>query len=310
MLASNEIWIKRAGLNTSVQDLGRQGFMSKGVARSGAMDQYSACLANWLVSNAIDTALLETTLQGLSMSFRSNCFIAITGADLGAELNGKEIDRYQTIQVVVGDELVFKRRKSGLYAYLAITGGIDSQEIMGSASMHSMIDLGIGKLSNGSVVHFHPARQIPAKRLLPKYLIPVYSQHFTARITRGPEFDEFPEEFITQLEKESLTITADSNRMGYRLKGNLFEKGIPKGIVSSGVIPGTIQITSSGQPIILMNDGPTTGGYPRIANIISPDLNHVAQLGPGDTIRLKWISFEEAESLLEGQQKVLSRFTG
>ncbi len=307
-MASNEILIQKAGLYTSVQDQGRAGYMAKGVARSGSMDYYCACLANWLVSNPSDAALLETAFQGLSIRFKRSCFIAITGADLGAELNNKVIERYQTVQVIAGDQLVFKKRKSGLYAYVAIAGNLNCQKIMGSTSMHAMMDLGTSSIMDGSVLQFTPMQQVPPQRMVPVKSIPVYSRHFTARIIKGPEHTQFPDEFIEQLTRESLIISSDSNRMGYRLKGHLTNQHIPKGIVTSGTVPGTIQITASGQPIVLMNDGPTTGGYPRIANIISSDLHHVAQLGPGDTLRFKWVSFEEADYLLEKKSDLLSGF--
>lgn len=305
-MGSNQLLIKKAGLYTSIQDLGRKGLMNKGVARSGVTDAQSALLANWLVGNSPDDALLEITYQGLHIRFECSTAIAISGGDLGAKLNDQSVERNQTMIVQPGDELRFEQRKSGFRAYLAIAGGIPQQAIMDSRSTHSMIDLGIEKIKDGTVLKLKPPGKRIEQRSVPQELRPVFTQHFTARILPGPEFELFPKAYIDQLTNQSWDITADSNRMGYRLKGDIGSDQLPEGILSSGIIPGTIQVTSSGQPIILMNDGPTTGGYARIGNVITPDLNYIAQLGPGDTLRFKWIDFPEADRLNNQYHKYLT----
>lgn len=304
-MGRGKILVRKSGLQTSVQDVGRMGYMQCGLPHSGYMDHRSAVIANRLVGNPNDTALLETVMQGLSLEFFDSCLIAIAGADLGAELNDDGIENHSVYQVERGDVLTFKKRKSGIRAYLAFSGGIDTSLIMGSRSTHSLFDLGNKQISDGSQIFFRKTRNLSV--IEGKLELPTYSSHFSARILPGPEYSLFSSELVDQLSSFSFTISPDSNRMGYRLQGNLEDGSFPEGIVSSGTVPGTIQITSSGQPIILMKDGPTTGGYARIGNVISPDLDFVAQLGPGDTIRFKWVSFEEADLLLQNYLRYLDQ---
>ncbi|XOV92030.1 MAG: biotin-dependent carboxyltransferase family protein [Bacteroidota bacterium] len=304
MPARSEILIKKAGLYTCIQDAGRMGYMDKGVARSGALDKQSFYLANWLVGNDQGEALLETTFQGLSVQFSCDCLIAVTGGDLGAKLNGKEIKLFSAIPVKAKDELIFSKRISGFRAYLAISGGIEQNHAMASRSAHSIFDLGIRQIKDDTKVEIGSSKKV-TNRNAPPELVTTHTSHFTARIVPGPDFDLFPRKFRDEFSKSSMTVSPDSNRMGYRLKWNPGKYKLPEGIISSGVIPGTIQITSSGQPIILMHDGPTTGGYARIANVISSDLDHIAQLAPGDTIRFKWIDFDEADRRVGEYQRNL-----
>ncbi len=309
-MGANQLLIKKPGLYTSIQDLGRVGLMNKGVARSGAMDAHSARLANWLVGNDPDAALLETTFQGLSVEFQCSTIMVITGGNLGVRFNNQPLEMYRPTQVQPGDELVFEKRQTGIRAYLAISGGIENQKIMGSHSEHSMIDLGVKRIEAGAVLKINPAGKIKTGRKVANELKPAYNKHFTARILPGPEFNQFPQQYIDQLTTLPLQVSSDSNRMGYRLQGDFSSGEIPKGILSGGVIPGTIQVPSSGQPIILMNDGPTTGGYARIGNIITPDLNYVSQLGPGDSIRFTWVTFEEADRILNNYDSLMSGLFG
>lgn len=304
-MGANQLLIKKAGLYTSIQDLGRTGFMNKGVARSGAIDTQSASLANWLVGNDANTALLETTFQGLTVQFQDSRIIAIAGGDLGAHLNNRPVTLWESVQVGEGDVLAFDKKVSGFRAYLAISGGIKQSKIMGSRSTHSMIDLGIEKIKDGSILELYSTNS-QVKRSSSESHRPVYTKHFTARLLPGPEFESFPREYMDQLTTQQLTISPDSNRMGYRLIGDFDSKDLPQGILSSGVIPGTIQVTPSGQPIILMNDGPTTGGYARVGNVITPDLNYIAQLAPGDLLRFTWVNFDQADRILKNYRDRLS----
>ena len=293
MLTQNKFQVIKPGIQTSIQDLGRRGYMAYGVGRSGAMDQSSARKANWLVGNDEHAALLETVHHGLHIKFYSNCQVAITGADLGAQMNGEEIERYRTQMVQAGDELSFTRRKSGLRAYLAVSGGILSTKVMGSRSFHSMVDLGIKAVIDGIELEFGDQEKKLVSREIKKKKHPVFANHYTARVLPGPEYNFFDTEFIKEFEKYSFKVSPDSNRMGYRLDRLSSQIELKDGIISSGIYPGTIQIPSSGQPIILMSDGPTTGGYPRIGNVLSQDLDFIAQLGPGDSLRFRWILLEE-----------------
>lgn len=263
--------------------------MAYGVGRSGALDQASARIANWLVGNDEDEALLETIHHGLHIKFYSNCQIGITGADLGAQINGGKANMYQTLVIQAGDELSFTRKTSGLRAYIAVSGGICSTRVMGSRSFHSMVDLGVEAITGGIELKFGDQDKDFISRNLKEEERHVFTNHYTARVMPGPEYDFFSDEFVKQFGSHAFKVSPDSNRMGYRLEGFSNEIGLKGGIVSSGIYPGTIQIPSSGEPIILMNDGPTTGGYPRIGNIISQDLDFIAQLGPGDSLRFKWI---------------------
>ncbi len=280
---------KRAGLHSSLQDLGRMGQQHLGVPLGGAMDKSAAKTANWLVGNEASNPVIEITLAGPKIDFQGNCQIALTGANLSPTLDGKPIGMYKTIKVKSGASLDFGKLIAGCRCYLAIGGRIEAQQWLSSHSAASLngpaLPLNsIFKQNSQLIINTKPF--IP-KRKIPKPERPIYKKSLRIRVLAGPEFECFSRTQIATFFSRSHRISNQSNRMGYRLESRLSKLETKREIISSGTIPGTIQITNSGQPILLMMDAQTTGGYYRIATIISADLDKVAQLKPGDEL---WFS--------------------
>jgi antagonist of KipI len=296
-----EIHIQKAGLLTTVQDLGRVGFQQYGMPVSGAMDSYSLKLANSLVGNHLNEACLEITAIGPAIEFDSDTFIAICGADMQAQINGNEIEMYKTIEVKRGDVLSFKGLKKGFRTYIAFAGGIDVPVVMGSKSTYLRGKMGGFKgraLKNGDRLQLGISTSKPEIKQISNEHIPEYKKSFTARIIPGPESNYFTVQALSDFLKSEYVLSNHCDRMGYRLTGKtIYHKTTPE-IISSGIAFGTIQIPPNGEPIIMMADRQTTGGYPRIATIISNDLPYVAQLQAGDKIRFKEIRLDEAHLLM------------
>ena len=276
----------KPGLHTTVQDQGRLGFQHLGVPINGVMDKRAAKLANELVSNEINAPLFEITLIGPKVEFSGKGQIAITGADLSPTLNGKVIDMYSTISISDGDLLEFGHPIHGCRSYLAVGGTLKIQRWLNSASAsttdpktftpQSLIEKSAG---------FHVAIKEKAEiKSIPSSTRPKLPSQLKVRVFRGPEFNSFTKESIDFFFKYWFPISKDANRMGYRLDKILPHFNPDVEVISSGIVPGTIQITNSGQPIVLMADAQTSGGYMRIANILTDDLNKVAQLKPGDLL--------------------------
>ena len=284
----------KSGLQTTIQDLGRHGVQDLGIPINGAMDKASAQLANQLVGNNANSPVLEITLLGPKIQFEGQCQIAITGADLSAEINGNTIPLFRTINIEHGDELSFGKPLTGCRAYLAINGKWDIQSWLGSFSASAT---NTAQTTPDSIIVKDQILEIIRGKDQPIITIseserPSLSIEAPIKVYPGPEFEAF-----STIEKQgffgdSFTIGQDSNRMGYRLKEALNGYTKKEEVISSGVIPGTIQITNSGQPIVLMADAQTTGGYPRIANVSSTELDRLAQFKPGDTVRFELIIFK------------------
>ena len=290
-----KIKIHKPGLLTTVQDLGRYGYQQFGMPVSGAMDTKALKLANYLVGNDENEACLEATADGPKIEFECDIFIAICGADMQAKINGKEVEMYKTLMVKTGDILTFGKLINGFRTYISFAGGIQVPVIMGSKSTY--LRGGVGgfkgrKLKKGDVVAIKNDSNKPEIRSIEQKNIPVYRNHFTARIIPGPEADHFTVNGLATFLHSEYTIAEQSDRMGYRLAGNKIEHKKSADIISSGIAFGTIQVPAHGQPIIMMADRQTTGGYTRIATIISEDLPYIAQLKPGDTILFKELNLD------------------
>ena len=284
----------KSGLQTTIQDLGRQGVQDLGIPINGAMDKASAQLANQLVGNDANSPVLEITLLGPKIQFEGPCQIAITGADLSAEINGNTIPLFRTINIEHGDVLSFGKPLIGCRAYLAINGKWDIQSWLGSFSASAT---NTAQTTPDSIIVKDQILEIIRGKEQP--IIAISESERTSlsieapiKVYSGPEFDAFSDIEKQSFFGDSFTIGQDSNRMGYRLKEALSGYSKKEEVISSGVIPGTIQITNSGQPIVLMADAQTTGGYPRIANVSSNDLDRLAQFKPGDKVKFELISFK------------------
>lgn len=285
------------GLFTSVQDRGRFGFQKYGVPVTGCLDTFSANIANILVGNNEDAAVLEFTLEGPRLVALEDALVAITGAEMEVRLNGKEISRWQSFRVRHGDNLEIGRAQSGCRGYLAVTGGIDVPLVMGSRSTYIGAAIGghHGKLlQKGDKIFRGIGSFSTESRRLPTELIPTYANDIVLRAVPGPQ-DDFFSEGLERFFNSEFKVSADANRMGYRLEGPVVEQieGKPKSIISESSLPGGVQIPPNGQPIILLVEQ-TVGGYTKIATIISADLHLVAQALPGDTIRFERVSLEAA----------------
>ncbi len=303
--------IHTPGFLTTIQDQGRYGYQRFGMPVAGAMDGFSMTLCNLLVGNPPDAACMEATLTGPEMMFSSSGAIAVCGADMGPCINGRPISLWSTIKVKKDDQLHFTGLKKGCRTYIAFSGGIDVPMIMNSRSTYLRAKTGgvEGRaLKPGDKVPLGPIRHKLPKKEIPSRLIPEYLSFQTVQALTGPEAKRFDPEVIRAFFSSEYVISEQSDRMGYRLTGpkiNHPETGAD--IISAGVSLGTIQVPGNGEPIILMADRQTTGGYARIANVASVDLALVAQMKPGDRIRFKEISLDKAQKLLAAQKQLFAK---
>lgn len=281
------IEVEKAGLLSLIQDSGRNGYQAFGLPVGGALDRRAAETANWLVGQRKDAPVLEITLQGPVLRFEADLQIAITGADLSPTVAGEKVARYQTLNLKKGQRLEFGPRQSGCRAYLAIGGQWEIPRWLGS---YSSLQIGQefwpsgSRLEDGSCLQIGQRTPVAVRSVAPKEQ-PFHAHQITLRFMAGPEFSWFPDGLIRHFTTYPFTLGADSNRMGYRLREELPGYRAGRELISSGIVPGTVQILPSGAPVILLADAQTTGGYPRIANILNKDLDYLAQLVPGDKIR-------------------------
>lgn len=320
-------WIEviKPGLWTTVQDLGRPGYRTYGVPTGGAMDPVAHKLANLLVGNPPEAATLEMALTGPHLRFLSDGVIAIAGADMQPNLQGRVVSLWRTIRVERGDELRFGSARNGRWGYVAVRGGIQVEPVMGSRSTFVRGGFGGFKgrpLRKGDVISGLKreadggmtagkagAMAAVANRILPPRYRPDYDEDRPVRFVLGPEWDAFPEEALARFVSSEYSVTTSSDRMGYRLVGPKLthrRSTVGANIKSDHIIPGCIQVPGDGQPIVLMSDCQVTGGYTRIGTVISVDLPVLAQKKPGDTVRFAQVRIEEAQALWKEQENWLS----
>ena len=270
------------GLYTTIQDKGRFGYRNIGVPSSGYMDSESAETANLIINNPKDNPLIEATLIGPTLEFKKSAVICITGGEFSPTLNDIKISSYSAIEVKKGDILKINNSSIGSRCYISIQGTIISHTILGSKSFYHQIT-NSNIIEDGDIFLFKKN----IRTLEQKYTHKKFELNKTINVFRGPEFKCLSKESINTLFNEEFSIGIN-NRMAY----NLLEKiqdGV-NSIISSGVIPGTVQLTPSGNIIILHRDSQTTGGYPRILQLNEKSLNDLAQLRTGDNIRFKLLN--------------------
>ncbi len=285
------------GLLTTVQDLGRYGYGPMGVSPSGACDPVALRIGNLLLGNPEGAAALEMTLLGGTFEFPRGAEIALTGADFGAKIDGTPAAPWTVHRVPAGGRLATGLSRDGARCYLCIAGGPDVARVLGSASTHVLSGLGGRPLRTGDVLPIGPARsqpRVPAPPLRVEY-------RKVLRVTRGAQADWF----TTDLCEGAYRVTEQADRMGLRLEGPALYSDGERSMVTEGVPLGAVQAPPGGQPIILFVEQQTTGGYPKIANVIAADLPSVAQLRPRDEIRFEWVSPEEARRLLLAQEAMI-----
>ena len=298
------------GIFTTVQDLGRYGYQRYGVPVSGALDQFALRVANLLVGNAEGDAGLEMTLIGPRIRFLADTMIAVTGGDLGPLVDNQPVLCWRSIAVPRGGVLSFSGPRDGIRAYLAVAGGVDVPPVLGSRSTYTRSRLGglAGHaLAPGDRLPVSPGRSLRrvASRELPIQHIPIYGNSHALRVLLGPQDDAFTERGIETFLSSTYTITQASDRMGSRLEGPTIEHRSGADIVSDGAPFGAVQITGEGLPIVLLADRGTTGGYTKIATVISVDLAGMAQAQADDAVSFRSVTLEEAHRILREQERVI-----
>ena len=303
------IEVHTAGLLTTVQDLGRPGFGPMGVSPSGAADPVALRLGNRLLGNPELAAGLEMTLLGGTFTFPEGAVIALTGADFGAELDGVPLPLWTSAEVKPGQTLRTGSTRSGARCYLCIAGGIAEKPFLGSRSTHLLSGLGGHQgraLRKGDVLKVGTANGAFRKRTIAANALHHLQPRKVLRATPGPQSDLFPDAALKVFYGSTYRLAEESNRMGLRLEGPPFPAGAQGEMLTEGVSLGAVQITPAGWPIILFVEQQTTGGYPKIANVISADLSRLGQLRPRDEIRFEPVDWESARVLLLEQETLLA----
>lgn len=299
------------GFQTTVQDTGRFHFAHLGVSQSGAADPVAFRLGNRLVENQENTPSLEMTLLGGTFEFEEDRLIALTGADCGPTLGQRSIPMWTTIPIRAGQRLECRAMQEGVRTYLSIQGGISVQKIMESAATHLQTGLGgwhgraIQKgerLPLGGAFHPSAFRVQSVPNELQRYL----QERTKIKITRAPQTDLFPDSSLKVLTTASYVVSESSNRVGLRLTGKPIDREKKEELITEGISLGAIQVPADGQPILLFVEHPTTGGYPKIANVISADLCKVGQLKPRDEVRFQFVDVDEAIRLYRKQDRLLT----
>ena len=293
------------GSLTTVQDLGRYGFIDRGVPPSGALDLAALRIANLLVGNPEGAAALEVTMLGPTLEVLCDAAdVALTGADMDLSVNRQAAPMWRTLRVRKGDLIRIGQARSGCRACLAVTGGIDVPLVMGSRSTCVKAKIGgvEGRaIRKGDILRRFPADPLRDARSVPQDVIPAYSADIVLRAIPGPQEEAFGRGLDTFF-GSSYDITPESDRMGCRLQGPPVhhDEGFPQSIISEPTIPGNVQLPADGQPIILLVEQ-TTGGYTKIATVISSDISKIAQAIPGNRVRFQRVSLEEAHGICREQ---------
>ncbi len=304
---ARQLTVLRPGLFTTIQDGGRWGSQAGGVSVSGALDQLSHRLANASVGNGRDAATLEVTIIGPALRFEQETIIAVAGADLSATLDGTSVRPNVATRCGAGGVLRFGERRSGARAYVAVDGGITVPGVLGSRSTHVMSGVGgIGgrQLVAGDRLPLGPETHRGIGRNSERTALE-RPPHARLRVIPGPQAEYFPDDAIDVLRRGRFQVSAQSDRMGYRLKGERVPRLDRAEMISDATFTGGIQVPQSGDPILLLADRQTTGGYPQIATVITADLSLAAQLVPGDWIEFDVCSLSAAVAALATQEGLL-----
>ena len=303
--------IIQQGMLSTIQDRGRYGYQRYGMPTAGAMDTFALRAANALLGNDDNAACIEATVLGPRIEILADTRIAVTGANAAPRLNGEPIPMWQAAAAKKGSRIEFRSPQDGMRAYLAVAGGIDAPQVMGSRSTYMRAAIGGidgRQLRAGDILNAFgdesTMQTLPSN--FPPEAIPKYGSSHELRVVLGPQDSAFTQRGIDTLLTAAYTVSIHSDRMGYRLEGEPIEHIDGPDVISDGTPLGTIQVPGDGQPIILLADRGTTGGYTKIATVISPDLSKVAQAMPGHTITFKAVSVEEAHAAYRSQEALLN----
>ncbi len=299
------IIIENPGLLTTIQDEGRFGYGQFGVTPSGPMDLESFQIANLLVGNAPGESALEATILGPTFRVTEDIVMAIAGADMSPTLNGAAIPMHQAIAVPAGSQVKLQPAQNGSRTYIAFCGGFDVPTVMGSRATSIQNHTGGfqgRKLEKGDEITLRPAASVPQNLSRRTASHQIRRKHENIiRVLLGPQEDYFTDEGLETFLETSYTVSKEFDRMGCRLEGQPIRHKTDGNIISDGIVNGAIQIPTTGQPIIMLAERQSTGGYTKIATVISVDLPVIGQCCPGDIIRFKAVSLEEAHRLLKEQ---------
>jgi biotin-dependent carboxylase-like uncharacterized protein len=308
------ITVIEPGLFTTIQDMGRHGWRHQGVPTSGAADTLSLAIANRLVGNPAGASALECTLIGVKLQFDEPCTFALAGGVADCTLSNEPVCMHETMQAQKGDLLTIGTITKGVRLYLAVAGagGFSIPKVLGSASTYTPAALGgyQGRiLQQGDVLHFASFAKDQEKLITPPELQLPISDGWVLRVTAGPEVDMFPETAGQAFFSSRFTASRRADRMGMALEG---QKVMPTGenIKSAPVFPGTVQCPPGGTPFLLMADAQTTGGYPRIAQVIRADRHMLGQIKPGDTVRFMQVGIEQAQQTLKEKTGLFEPWLG
>lgn len=317
--------VKRPGLLSSFQDSGRWGYQHLGVSVTGAMDVQSHQMANLIAGNTDDCASLEITLLGPTLVLTKACCICLAGAQMNARVNGRPVPRYRPLIVRPSDTLTFETASEGTRAYLAVHGGFDLPVVMGSQSTY--LRAGFGGWDGRALkkddeiplcaplVHDEPTLTALSERIWDQvlYLPSMLGQHTgrksLVRLIRSDQWPEFTAASRAAMVSGTWRISTDSERMGYRLEGPDITLETPREMISEATSFGSIQVPRGGQPIILMADRQTSGGYPKIATVASVDLPILAQKKPGDEVRFTLVDVDHARELDRAKAKAFDELS-
>jgi len=303
----SDLLVQEPGPLTTVQDIGRFGHLRVGIPTSGPMDRDAFVLGNRLVGNPDGAAGLECTLVGPRLELTDDRLVAVTGADVAPTLNGAAMPAWQAVPARAGDVLRLGPARSGVRAYLAIAGGLATPPVLGSRATYVRGRLGglegravrkgdrlpLGAAAPG------PARRVRAGR------VPAYGAEITVAVILGPQDDRFTAAGIDAFLSGPYELLPQSDRMGARLKGPFIEHTRGHDIVSDGVPMGGIQVIGEGQPIVLLADRQSAGGYTKIATVCSFDLGRIAQLKPGGRLTFRRVTVAEAHAMLRDSRRAL-----
>jgi biotin-dependent carboxylase-like uncharacterized protein len=303
------IRVLRPGLLTTVQDLGRWGYQASGVPVAGPMDTLSHRLANLLVGNSQNAATLEVTLIGPELEFEAETMVAICGAEFDVTCNGEPISVGVSFRVPAGAHVQFGRRRGGARSYMAIAGGLHTPELLGSRATHLVSGMGgiEGRaLLAGDRLPMHRPTSVRTTRRASGLMMPANGRA-RLRLLPGAQADWFAPEAAHTLSSTAFRVSPRSNRMGYRLEGPPLTRARNTEPISEPLAFGAIQVPPAGEPILLMADRQTAGGYPKIGAVIAADLPIAGQLAPGDFIEFSFCSRHEAAAALIARERPLLR---
>lgn len=308
--------VRNPGLFTTVQDLGRTRTRQFGLAESGAVDKFALRVGNRLVGNPFHAAALELTLVGPELEVLAPCRVSVTGADLGFAINRRSVQPWCSCKVSPGDVLSFHGGSQGCRAYLCVSGGIAVERVFGSRATDTVVAIGgvEGRpLAEGDVLsvsgdpvetmgHLPPGTR--ARWVSNHNLAAYITDDAVVRVLKGPQSQHFSESAWKTFLSSQYTVGLDSNRVGVRLQGaSLEHSNLGADILSEAVPEGAIQVPATGQPIVLLADRRTVGGYAKIATAITVDIPILAQLRPGNRLRFQAVSLEDAQTSLRRQAR-------